>query len=388
MKIRLHEPTFGEEEIQAVVDVMRSTNITSGEKVREFESKFGPNAVMCNSGSSANLLAVAALCAEGKLKPGDEVIVSALSWATTVWPLVQHGLVPKIVDIDPDTLNIDQHEAFQAHGPKTKAIMPVHVYGNPCDPLMLIALEAAGLVVIEDCCEALGAKYEDGDPVGRDGDVATYSFYYSHHITTGEGGMCVARDRSVAEEMRMLRAHGWTRDLKCQDDIISLANYPDIDPRFLFVRAGYNLRCTEMQAAMGLVQLPKLDGFVAARRASAKLFTDGFSSYAEYLSTQEETGQSSWFGFPIVVRKTAPFGADNLRRHFEAHGIETRSLICGNIARQPGLKDYLHVVCGSLEHADHVMSSGFSIGCHQAMGAVQCERVINVLDTFMEGQFA
>ncbi len=387
MKIRLHEPTFGEEEIQAVVDVMRSTNITSGEKVREFESKFGPNAVMCNSGSSANLLVIAALCHEGALKRGDKVIVSALSWATTVWPLVQHGLVPVIVDIDPNTLNIDPKEVEKALGPKTKAIMPVHVYGNPCDMTPLLLCHDAGILLIEDCCEALGAESSFGKSVGTFGDAATFSFYYSHHITTGEGGMCVTKSPALGERMRILRAHGWTRDLK-YGNALYREKHSDIDQRFLFVNAGYNLRCTEMQAAMGLVQLPKLEGFVEARREAAKLLKGAFSGYIGNFATQRETGKSSWFGFPIIVRKGSPFTAANVRRHFEAHGIETRSIICGNIARQPGLKDSPHVVCGSLEHADHVMNSGFSIGCHQDMGEVQCGRVKNALDIFMEGQFA
>lgn len=382
MKVRLHEPTFGEEEIHAVVDVMRSTNITSGEKVREFEACFGPNAVMCNSGSSANLLAIAALCAQGSLKPGDEVIVPALCWSTTVWPLVQHGLVPVIVDIEPDTLNMDIEQASRALGSKTKAIMLVHVYGNPCNMTAFTSWrENIDLLLIEDCCEALGATY-DGQLVGSFGDVSTFSFYYSHHITTGEGGMAVARHSTLAERIRILRAHGWTRDLKKKSAEVNFG-YPNIDPKFLFVGDGYNLRCTEMQAAMGLMQFPKLEGFIATRRAAAATLTAGFSRFGDDFLLQQDTGESSWFGFPITIRKNSEVNTHDLRKHFENGGIETRSIICGNIARQPAMKHFEHRIPGPLTNADHVMDYGFSIGCHQGMDGASCAHVAKSLNDYM-----
>ncbi|KKM26925.1 hypothetical protein LCGC14_1579920, partial [marine sediment metagenome] len=378
-KVKLHEPTFGEDEIQAVVDVLRSTMVTSGDKVREFESYFGPNAVMCNSGSSANLLAIAALCnplTDKRLHPGDEVIVSALSWSTTVWPLVQHGLIPVIVDIDPDTLNIDVNQVHRAIGPRTRAVMPVHVYGNPCDmsALMIICSDNE-LDLIEDCCEALGAEY-DKKLVGSFGDFATFSFYFSHHITTLEGGLVIAAQSGMAENIRILRGHGWIRDLNsehsgyCED-------HPDIDPKFLFVNMGYNLRCTEVQAAIGLVQLKKIHTFIEARRKAAYLLSIVFGRYLGWLRSQVEIpgSRSSWFGYPVVVRKEAPFSSRELRDWFESKGIETRSIICGNIARQPGMRLFPHRVVGSLTEADMVMECGFSIGCHQDMGEAECHYV-------------
>lgn len=388
MQVKLHEPTFGEEEIVAVVEVLRSTMVTSGVKVREFESHFGPNAVMCNSGSSANLLAIAALCNPetlNRLEPGDEVIVSALSWSTTVWPLVQHGLIPKIVDIDPETLNIDPVEVEKAIGPKTRAIMPVHVYGNPCDLTALPLWRDKGLVLIEDCCEALGATWY-GQEVGWHGDLATFSFYFSHHITTLEGGMVRANARlmpEVSDLLRILRAHGWTRDLG--DDSEYRDKYRGIDPKFLFVNAGYNLRSSEVNAAIGLVQWPKLAGFVEARREAARMLIGVFGRYAHFLSIQQETpgGKSSWFGFPVIVSHDAPFKAKALRTYFERHGIETRAIICGNIARQPGMQLWPHVRSGPLKNADYVMTHGFSIGCHQGVDAEACEYVGHMLDDFM-----
>ncbi len=385
MQIKLHETTFGEEEIAAAVEVLRSTMVTSGAKVREFESHFGPNGVMCNSGSSANLLAIAALCnpvIEDHLDPGDEVIVSALSWSTTVWPLVQYGLIPKIVDINPETLNIDPQEIERAIGVKTRAIMPVHVYGNPCDMTVLGLCRDNGLFLIEDCCEALGATWRN-EPIGSFGDMATFSFYFSHHITTLEGGMVIGIHSDL---LRILRAHGWTRDL--EDDTSYRAKYPDIDPKFLFVNAGYNLRVSEVNAAIGLVQLPKLAGFVETRRQAAGMLTEAFQRYGHFLSVQKETpgGKSSWFGFPIIVSRDAPFDAKALRTHFEYHGIETRAIICGNIARQPGMQLWPHVKVGDLRRADHVMRNGFSIGCHQGMGKSECDYVGNVITQFMEDQ--
>ena len=390
-RVSLHQSTIGEEEIQAVIEVLRSGQVTSGDKVREFEAAFpGKNAVMCNSGSSANLLAVAALCdpvTPNRLERGDGVIVSALSWSTTVWPLVQYGLVPVIVDIDPITLNMDLAEVAKAYHAGTRAIMPVHVYGNPCDMggLVQIARDRS-LVIIEDCCEALGAEYVD-KPVGSFGSIATYSFYFSHHITTVEGGICITDNPELADRMRILRSHGWIRDLDKDGQLASDYRFENqgIDPRFLFVGAGYNLRSTEMSAAMGLAQLPKLAGFVEKRHAAAEMLTEAFEPYVDWLTWQHETpnGRSSWFGFPIVVSYTAPFTAKQLWEYFDKAGIETRPIICGNIARQPGMKHYPHKIIGDLPNADRVMFNGLAISCHQGVDAAACGYVKAVLDDFM-----
>ena len=379
IRVRLHEPTFGDEEIEAAVAVLRSTYVTSGDRVREFETLFGDDAVMCNSGSSANLLAIAALCnpmTPHRMQPGAEVIVSALSWATTVWPLVQHGLTPVIVDIDPGTLCIDPEAVKAAICARTDAILPVHVYGNPCDMAALKSIAADdNLWLVEDCCEALGAAF---DP-RYSGDIRTYSFYFSHHVTTLEGGLVQAGEH--AEIVRMLRAHGWIRDLR-EPEKFSAA-HPGIDPKFLFVNAGYNLRSTELSAAIGLVQMGKLPLFVDIRRAMAARLCEVFAGRPG-LRIQRETipGASSWFGFPVLVEAGAGFEAGNLRAHLESAGIETRSIICGNIARQPGMALFPHRVVGDLRHADHVMRNGFSIGCHQRVTEADCEHVGEVLDQF------
>lgn len=386
MEVKLHEPTFGEEEIKAVVDVLRSTNVTQGQKVRGFEKAFWPHghAVACNSGSSANLLAISALKATGRLKNGDEVIVSALSWSTTVFPLIQHNLIPVFVDCDPQTLNIKTSEVMKALSPKTRAIMPVHVYGNPCDlkPLSTICGDH-DLLLIEDCCEAMGSEYS-GVPIGAGSEstIATFSFYFSHHITTLEGGMVVTKDDGLADMLRIQRSHGWLRDVESKD-------IPDgIDPKFCFVDLGYNLRMTEVQAAIGLCQLPKLEGIVARRREAHRAYKKSLN-HIPYLRFQyeiglygEKFGKSSCFGFTIVL-DGAPFTATEFRQYLESKGIETRPIICGNIARQPVMKKYPHRVVGNLKHATDVMLNGLSIGCHQDITERDVAYVSECIDSFI-----
>jgi CDP-6-deoxy-D-xylo-4-hexulose-3-dehydrase len=347
--------------------------VTLGEKVFEFEDIFAVqnrvgNAVMSNSGSSANLLGVSSLMSphyERRLRAGDEVIVPALSWSTTVWPLIQVGLVPVVVDIDPLTLNIDPRAVERAIGPKTKAVLCVHVYGNPCDMTQLTDICAKHeLLLLEDCCEALGARYLDKS-VGTFGTWGTFSFYYSHHITTLEGGITVTDDSELAEIMRIQRAHGWLRELKKPE--IFQKRYPDIDERFLFVDVGYNVRPTEVQAAFGLVQLPKLDAFVKRRRQNTTLIREMLRPASGCISMQEETkgGYSSCFGLPLVLGEQAIVEISALRSHLFESGIETRPIICGNIARQPAMSYYEHRVVGDLVNANKVMLRGFTFGNHQ-----------------------
>jgi len=373
--VRLHEPTFGAEEINAALECLVTTRVTMGPKVKAFERAFADefgfrHGVMVNSGSSANLLALATLANPAyarQLKAGDEVIVPALAWSTTVWPIVQMGLTPVVVDIDPDTLNIAPEQIEAAIGPKTRAVMIVPVYGNPCDMDAITEIcRRHDLLLIEDCCEALGASY-DGKPVGQFGVVGTFSFYFSHHITTLEGGICVTNDTEFAELSRILRAHGWVREVEDRDTW--LAKYPGIDPRFLFVNVGYNLRATEVQAAMGSVQLPKLAGFVETRRRNAAWFRAELDRFSDRLTFQTETdkGYHSWFGFPIVLRPDAGFGVADICGHLNRAGIETRPIIAGNIARQPAMDLFAHRTVGELANADAVMQRGFAFGNHQAI---------------------
>jgi CDP-4-dehydro-6-deoxyglucose reductase, E1 len=390
--ISLHEPTFGPDEIMAVVEVMLSTRVTMGKKVLKFEDEIREyfnisEAVTNNSGSSANLLAISAMTnpsTKDYLKPGDEVIVPALCWSTTIWPLIQHNLVPVFVDIDPNTLNIDPKAIELAITSKTKAIMIVPVYGNPCsmDDILSVCFKF-NLQLIEDNCESLGAYY-DKKPLGSFGRVSTYSFYFSHHITTLEGGVCISNDFELSEMMRILRAHGWIREVKKPRKY--LERYPEFDPKFLFVNLGYNLRLTEIQGAMGSVQLPKLKGFVQDRRANARILLDGLAQFESVISFQKETpkGMHSWFGFPLIIQKKAPFTVQELRSYLEKNGIETRPIISGNMAKQPAVKMYPHRVSGNLSHANYVMNNGLAIASHQSLNNDMCNHVIKVFKNFLK----
>src|SRR3990167_7850579 len=323
--VRLHEPTVSADEINAALLTMLSTYTTMGKKVKAFEKQYAHEvsthyAVMSNSGSSANLLAVAALSnpfTRDHLKPGDEVIVPTLSWSTTIWPLIQHNLIPVLVDCQLDDFNLDLNKLAEAIGPKTRAIKLVHVYGNPCnmDGMMALA-KKHNLFVIEDCCEAMGASY-DGKKVGNFGHVSNFSFFFSHHISTMEGGISVSNDFNLTETMRILRAHGWSREADEHQKYVSM--YPDIDPRFIFINVFYNLRPTEVNAAIGQLQLPKLDALIDNRRETAAFFLKRFAKYEEYFHFQQETpkGKHVWFGFPMIVKKNAPFQVKDITAYLQ-----------------------------------------------------------------------
>jgi len=391
-RVRLHEPTFAADEINSVLDVLLSSYVTMGKKVSNFEREFSKannfnHGVMNNSGSSANLLAIAALTNPDfvdHMSPGDEVIVPALSWSTTVWPLIQHGLVPVIVDIDIETLNINIDEIEKAIGPKTRAIMPVHVYGNPCDMEKLSSIcKRHNLFLIEDCCEALGAEF-DSKPVGSFGDLGTFSFYFSHHMTTLEGGITVTNNFELSELMRILRAHGWIREVEDKEKYSRM--YPDIDPRFLFVNLGYNLRPTEIQGAMGSIQLPKLPGYVEKRRENTFFFNAHLKQYKKYFDFQIEQSNalSSCFGYPLIIKNDAPFSVSDITKFLNTQGIETRPIICGNIAKQPAIKKFKHRVVGDLQNSSRVMKNGFSFGNHQALTDEAKLYLTNKIDEFID----
>jgi len=391
-QVHLHEPTTGGDEIFAAVETMLSTYTTMGKKVRAFEKQYADYAgtqhsVMSNSGSSANLLAVAALAnpfTPNYLKPGDEVIVPALSWSTTIWPIIQHNLVPVIVDCDINSFNLDLNKLEKAIGPKTRAIKLVHVYGNPCnmDAIMSLA-KKHNLFVIEDCCEAMGSFY-DGKSVGSFGDVGNFSFFFSHHISTLEGGISVTNNFDLTETMRILRAHGWSREADEHQKYVKM--YPDIDPRFIFINLGYNLRPTEVNAAMGQHQLPKLNALIDNRRETAAFYLKSLAKYEEFFQFQQETpkGKHVWFGFPIILKDNAPFTVKEITAFIQQHHIETRPIIAGNMARHPAFNLYQHRISGELSSADTVMKKGFAMACHHAVDQGAREYVVRVIDEFMQ----
>jgi len=390
--VHLHEPTTSTDEVYAALETILSTYTTMGKKVREFEKQYADytgmkHGIMTNSGSSNNLLSVAALAnpvTPDYLKPGDEVIVPALSWSTTVWPIIQHNLIPVFVDCALDDFNLDLDKLEKAIGPKTRAIKLVHVYGNPCNMHAIMSLaKKHGLFVIEDCCEAMGATF-DGKAVGSFGHVGNFSFFFSHHISTLEGGISVTNDFNLTETMRILRAHGWSREADEHQKYVK--QYPHIDPRFIFINLGYNLRPTELNAAMGMHQLPKLDAFIDKRRETAAFYLKHLSQYEEFFQFQQETpkGKHVWFGFPIILKDSAPFTVKDMTTFIQQHNIETRPIIAGNMARHPALDMYKHRISGNLDAADIIMNKGFAFACHHAVDQKAREYVAHVIDQFMK----
>jgi CDP-6-deoxy-D-xylo-4-hexulose-3-dehydrase len=390
-RLPLHVPSYGADEINEAIASLLTTRVTMGEKVQRFETLWAEylgarHAVMVNSGSSANLVVAAALvnpAFPGRLAPGDEVIVPAVAWSTTYFPLVNVGLVPVLADVDLETFTLDPAAAARAIGPRTRALMPVHLLGNPCDMRALGDLARRHrLRIVEDACEAHGARFE-GKAVGTFGLMGTFSFYFSHHISTIEGGMVVTDDDLVADLARMLRAHGWTRDVRRKPAVPN----PGIDERFLFVNLGYNFRATEIQGAFGIHQVPKLEGFIQARRENVEDWNAALRKYADWLiecpGRDGHGSRSVWFGYPITVRPGAPFSRDDLARFLEAKGIETRPIMAGNFQDQPAIRLFEHRIAGPLPNAELIMRQSFFIGNHHAIGERERRYVKECVDEFM-----
>lgn len=386
--IRLSRPTFNEEEVTEAIDSLLSTYLTMGKKVRRFEREWAEYveseyAHMVNSGSSANLLAVKAL-AEEAIKPGDEVIVPAVAWSTSLFPILDVGATPVLVDVGLDSYTVDIEAFRQAITENTAATVLVHLLGNPCDmgPLVDIC-EEHDIKIIEDCCEAHGATY-DGQPVGSFGDLGTFSYFFSHHISTIEGGMVVTDDQQLSERIRTARAHGWVRELDDPDRFAR--QHPNIDDRYLFVSTGYNLRPTEIQGAFGIHQLPKLDRFVEIRRENAAFLNDHLSQFDEHFHLFEESnaGYCSWFAYPFLIRDDAPFSRGEFRDHLEANNIETRPILAGNLARQPVLSDIDYRIEGELDAAQHIHDNGIFIGNHHQLTDEKLEYVIQIVSEFIQ----
>lgn len=390
-RLSLVAAAYGAEEVNECVDALLSTFVTMGARVREFEKRFAArvgskHAVMVNSGSSANLIAMAALANpafERHIQPGDEVIVPAVTWSTTVWPIIQMGAVPVLVDVSLETLCMDMEQARAACTDRTRAIFPVHLLGNATNMNAVRELaREKNLFVIEDTCEALGTEL-GGKVVGTFGDFGTYSFYFSHHMTTVEGGMVVTDNDELAELARILRAHGWTRD--AQDKSKYEQDNPEIDPRFLFVNTGYNLRPTDLNGAFGLHQLGKLDGYNEVRRRNAAVWAERLAKYSDLIdvTTPEKGCTHTWFAYPILIKEDAPFSRRELVDHLEAAGIETRPIVAGNLAKQPAFTYFPHRIHGELTNAQAIMERGLFFGNHGIMTPDQCERIGAALEEFL-----
>ncbi len=390
-RVPLSVPTYDWQEAVEAIDSLLSMQVTMGAKVKTFEKMFASyvgasDAVMVNSGSSANLLAMSILSnpmLEKPLKPGDEVITPAVTWSTTVFPIVGAGCVPVFVDIDLETLTVDPDEVSSAVSDTARAIFLVHLLGNPCAMHRIVDVaRQSGLYVVEDACEAIGAKI-NGKCVGSFGDLGTFSFYFSHHISTIEGGMLVTSNGDYADLARVMRAHGWVRNSRLAKDVPS--KYPDIDPRFLFISLGYNLRPMEIQGAFGIHQLRKLERFIEHRRRNSSYLIGKLSRYKEWLILPRERNNSRhvWFGFPLVVRKESPFTRKDLTEFLEGRRIETRPIMAGNFVEQPVASTFKHRTVGDLSNSKLIMRNGFFFGNHSGVGRAEREVIVEAFEDFM-----
>lgn len=376
----------GAPELKSLIDASLDLWLTTGRFNAAFEKRLAEFvgvrfALTVNSGSSANLAAVSALCSpmlgSGALRPGDEVITCATGFPTTVNPVIQNGLTPVFVDVDLPTCNIRPDLIEAAVTPRTRAIVLAHTLGNPFDlgEVMRVARKY-DLHVIEDCCDALGAQY-DGRPVGTFGDIGTVSFYPAHHITMGEGG-AVWTDRGDLKRL-LESVRDWGRDCYCapgQDNTCNrrfswkLGDLPaGYDHKYTYSNLGYNLKITDMQAAVGLAQFDRLEGFIAARARNFAFLTERLSDLQEHLILPQATprSQPSWFGFPITLRSDKPGLRDDLIRSLDGAGVHTRLLFGGNLVRQPYMKDRSWRVSGDLTGSDKVMTSTFWIGLYPGL---------------------
>ena len=361
--------TWDHHELDAINEVIASNRYTMGPRVAAFERDFADlfnvsHAVMVNSGSSANLLAIACavLNPDIDLNPGDEVIVPAVSWATTYYPLQQYGLRLVFVDIDIDTLNLDLDQIEAVVGPRTKAIFAVNLLGNPNDfNKMRSIADKHGLTILEDNCESLGAEFE-GRATGTFGLMGTFSSFFSHHIATMEGGLVLTDDERLAQMLVSMRAHGWTRELPV-DNLIHAKTGEPFDDLFRFVLPGYNVRPREKSGARGLEQLKKIPEILMARRANATLFLDAMAT-VEGVRVQREVGRSSWFGFSLILEGPLAGRRKDVVHTFAAAGIECRPIVAGNFTRNPVMRYFDASVPAALPRADRVHEDGLFVGNH------------------------
>ncbi len=372
---------FGADEVNDAVEALVTTWVTMGKRVRAFEEAFAAwvgtrHAVMVNSGSSANLVGLAALVHTGRLQRGDEVLVPAVAWSTSLFPVAQCGLVPVLVDVDPKTLCLDVALAADAMGPRTRAAIGVHLLGQPAD---VAGLQELDLVVLEDACAAHGAQIGE-KRCGGLGDVGTFSFFFSHHITTIEGGMIVTDDHGIAEAARALRAHGWIREQDGREAVS--AKHPEIDPRFLFVAPGWNLRPTEVAGAFGLRQLQRLDAWLTRRRDNHNSWCAALADTPLLQVYPEAPGTThAAFAFPMLLSEEAPLDRAALMAHLESNRIATRPISGSNLARQPAFARVPGArVHGELPVADGVHSRGLFIGNSHAFHAGHRDLLVATLN--------
>lgn len=372
---------FDAKEIQLLVDAGLDFWLTSGRYAEEFENKFARFfglrfAMLTNSGSSANLLALTCLTSpslkDRALKSGDEVITVAAGFPTTINPIIQNGLIPVLVDVEIPTYDVDVNQLEAALSERTRAVVLAHTLGNPFNLERVTSfVKQHNLWLIEDCCDAVGAKFQ-GQHVGTFGDLATASFYPAHHVTMGEGG-CVLTSRPALKTL-VESFRDWGRDCWCVPGAANtcgkrfewqLGDLPyGYDHKYTYSHIGYNLKLTDMQAAVGVAQLEKLPGFIETRRSNFRFLYEGLRDLEEFFILPEATpgSEPSWFGFPLAVREGAPFSRDDVLRRLEEKKIATRLLFGGNLLRQPAYQSVQHRKVGDLLNSDFVMNQVLWMG--------------------------
>jgi CDP-4-dehydro-6-deoxyglucose reductase, E1 len=383
----LASSSWGQEELDALQRVIASGQLTMGPCVRQFEeafaAKFGlKHALMVSSGSAANLVGVAALFhkRDRPLHRGDEVIVPSISWATTYYPLQQYGLRLRFVDVDLFTLNIDVSQLERALTPRTRMVVAVSILGNPCalDELRAFC-DRHGLYLFEDNCESMGAML-DGKACGSFGHVNTFSSFFSHHISTMEGGVLATDDTELYHLARSMRAHGWTRDLP-EDTTIYERRADDFFEAYRFILPGYNARPLELAGAVGVEQLKKLDGMIAIRRDNAALFQSLFEGDERFIIQRELPGaRSSWFSFTVILNPKLDIDRQRVMTALKEAGIGFRIITGGCFLRHDVIKYFEYDAVGEIVNANIAHDRGFFVGNHPRELRPQIERLRQVLD--------
>lgn len=389
--IRLHSSTLDASSSFACIKSILENRITMGPIVNAYENQYSNflgnsyNVLSCNSGSSANLLAISALFQSRKLNRGDKVIVPALSWSTTVFPLVQYGLIPVFCDsndIDFNLSNVNLERLIEIHDPK--ALMLIHTYGCPADMDTITDLcNKNNLILIEDTCESMGSEWNN-KKAGTFGDVSTFSSYYSHHICTLEGGFTCFRNKNDYEIAKSIRSHGWIRHLD-RNNVIFRDN-PHLDPSFIFNYIGYNIRLSEPQAAIGVEQIKRLINFVKKRKLAAAKYISFFKNYQDlfkYIKPLKKAN-SSWFGFPLVLNGKLKGKRSKLRNLLLDNNIESRPFLAGDFTLQPVVKSFQHFKDESLKISNSIATDGLAIPCHQDISEENILKINSVIESFIK----
>ena len=381
----LSSSSWGKEEALVFQRILEKGRFTMGESVKKFESSFADkigiqNAIMVSSGSMANLVGLSALFYKknNPLKRGDEVIVPSISWATTYYPLQQYGLKLKFLDVELDTLNIDVSRLEEALTSKTRMVLTVSILGNPCALNILRNFcDRHDLYLFEDNCESMGATL-DGKPCGTFGDIATFSTFFSHHISTMEGGIIVTKDEEIYHLAKSLRAHGWTRDIPSGTSIYEEGD-DDLYEAYRFILPGYNARPLELSGALGVEQLKKFDSLLDIRRQNARIFVDLFADDERFI-IQKENGSSSWFSFTIVLNPKISIKRSKVIHALRDAGIEFRIITGGCFLRHDVIRYFDYETVGDIINANIIHDRGFFVGNHPINLKPQIKKLKDVLD--------